>query len=203
MKTKNPKIREDLIKIATDKFLMSGYERTSMAQISAAFGGSKTTLYTHFPSKEKIFLSVVENLARGRVEYAFSSLVLNGGIRETLINFGEKYLQVTCSNEILSVFRMGISEGEKSRAGSLLYEFGPKVCRKRIADYFEEKKNEGIIRECNSSIAAIHYLKLIELDFSELFLLGVRGEPTREEIRGAVLLGVDIFLSAYLQGDHL
>lgn len=202
MKTKSPEIREELIRIATDKFLALGYERTSMAQISAAFGGSKTTLYTHFPTKEEMFLAVIENLARGKVDSAFSALTLHGAIKETLINFGEKYLSITCSKEILKVFRMGISESENSRAGKLLYEFGPKLCRKKIADYFDKKKSEGVIKKCESHVAAIHYLRLIESDLSELFLLGMRKEPSKREIRKAVLDGVNVFLAAYLMDNY-
>jgi len=163
MKTKSPLIRDKLIKIATEKFLEFGYERTSMSHISATFGGSKTTLYTHFPTKEEIFLAVVDHLARGRVDNAFSALTLQGPIRETLVDFGEKYLAVACSEDILKIFRMGITEGGKSEAGCLLYNFGPKLCRKRIADYFMEfgEKNAAVLKKCDPHVAAIHYLRLI------------------------------------------
>jgi len=200
MKKKDPKIRERLIEIATEKFLKAGYARTSMAQISAAFGGSKTTLYTHFPAKEEIFLAVVDRLARGRVDNAFSALTLQGPIRETLVDFGEKYLAVTCSEEILKVFRMGISEGGQSEAGSLIYNFGPRLCRKKIADYFMEfsRNNDGYFKDFDPNIASIHYLRLIEADLVELFLLGIRDAPSQEEIQVSVKAGVDVFLDAYL-----
>ncbi|HRK84295.1 MAG TPA: TetR/AcrR family transcriptional regulator [Alcaligenes sp.] len=198
MKAKNPFIRQQLIHIATEKFLENGYERTSMAQISATFGGSKTTLYTHFPKKEKIFLAVVEKLAREKVENAFSDLALEGMIRDALIGFGEKYLSVICSKEILSIFKMGIEERGRSQVGHLLYSFGPKICRKRISNFFNDKKNKGVIKECDTNVAAIHYIRLIESDITELFLLGIKGEPSEDEIKESVRLGVDVFLSAYL-----
>jgi len=200
MKTKNPQIRDKLIEIAIEKFLESGYERTSMSHISATFGGSKTTLYTHFPTKEEIFLAVVDRLARGRVDHAFSALTLQGPIRETLVDFGEKYLAVTCSEDILKIFRMGIAEGGKSEAGCLLYNFGPKLCRKRIADYFIAfgERNDAALKKCDPHVAAIHYLRLIESDLTELFLLGIRAVPSEREIQTSVKAGVDVFLDAYL-----
>jgi len=200
MKTKNPQIRDKLVEIAAEKFLESGYERTSMSHISTTFGGSKTTLYTHFPTKEEIFLAVVEHLARGRVDNAFSALTLKGPIQKTLVDFGEKYLTVTCSEDILKIFRMGIAEGGKSEAGCLLYNFGPKLCRKRIADYFMAfgEKNDTVLKKCDPHVAAIHYLRLIEADLVELFLLGIRGAPSAQEIQTSVKEGVDVFLDAYL-----
>lgn len=198
MKTKNPQIREALIRIAAEKFLAMGYGRTSMNQISATFGGSKTTLYTHFLTKEDIFLAVVESLARGRIDNAFDALTLQGDISETLIEFGQKYLTITCSNEIVKIFRMGISESDNSKIGPLLYDIGPKQCRSRIANYFNEKKSEGTIKECDPHVAAIHYLRLIESDLAELFLLGIRGAPSPQEIAKSVKEGVAVFLGSYL-----
>ncbi len=198
MKQKSPQIRAELIRIATEKFLALGYERTTMAQISATFGGSKTTLYTHFPTKEALFLAVVEVLAKGPVEHAFAALTIEGNINQTLINFGRKYLQVTCSEKILKIFRMGIAESENSEAGYLLYAFGPKLCRQRITRYFEEKKENKIIKNCDPHLATIHYLKLIESDLVELFLLGIKDVPSKAEIENSVQSGVEIFLAAYL-----
>lgn len=198
MKQKNPQIRNDLIQIASEKFLALGYERTTMAQISATFGGSKTTLYTHFPTKEELFLAVVEVLAKESVENAFAALTIQGDIYKTLINFGRKYLEITCSKKILKVFRMGIAESENSEAGNLIYSFGPKRCRQRITCYFEEKKEKKIIKNCDTHLATIHFLKLIESDLVELFLLGVKGAPSQLEIEKSVRSGVEVFLAAYL-----
>ena len=93
---------------------------------------------------------------------------------------------------------MGIAESENSEAGYLLYTFGPKLCRERISNYFEEKKENKIIKNCDSRLATIHYLKLIESDLVELFLLGIKDIPSKAEIENSVQSGVEIFLAAYL-----
>ncbi|WP_196248241.1 TetR/AcrR family transcriptional regulator [Pseudomonas chlororaphis] len=197
MRTKSPEIRRRLVKIATEKFLELGYRDTSMALISSINGGSKTTLYTHFPTKEELFLEVVGNLAKGRVETAFKALRPNADLRQVLLDFGERYLSVTCSKDLLKVFRMGISESESSSAGKLVYEYGPRMCRKRISCFFDDQVARQVIRDCDTHIAAVHYLRLIESDLAELFLLGIRNEPSSEEIRRSVETGVTVFLSAY------
>ncbi len=64
--------------------------------------------------------------------------------------------------------------------------------------YFEEKKENKIIKNCDSHLATIHYLKLIESDLVELFLLGIKDVPSKAEIENSVQSGVEIFLAAYL-----
>ena len=197
MRTKSNEKRLQIIRVATDIFLERGFSSASMSGIAAAVGGSKTTLYSHFDSKEELFLEVMKSLASGRVEMAFASLRLNGDISTTLRKFGEYYLEVTCSEDILKIFRIGISESGNSSAGKLLYEHGPKLCRTRISEFFSEQIKKNIIKECSPWLAAIHYLRLIESDLSELYLLGSRPQPSRTEIIDSVNSGVDIFLSAY------
>ena len=52
--------REAIISRAAELFLREGFSGTSMAMIAAEVGGSKTTLYNHFPSKELLFEEVVQ-----------------------------------------------------------------------------------------------------------------------------------------------
>src|SRR3546814_7944549 len=42
--------------------LANGYAGTTMSSIASAVGGSKTTLWTYFPSKEALFEAVVDDI---------------------------------------------------------------------------------------------------------------------------------------------
>ena len=46
---------------ARKAFLRDGYGQTSMSSIAADVGGSKTTLWNYFPSKEDLFAAVVDD----------------------------------------------------------------------------------------------------------------------------------------------
>jgi AcrR family transcriptional regulator len=53
MRVKSDTRREAILEIAKDLFREVGYERASMAMISARVGGSKATLYSYFKSRRR------------------------------------------------------------------------------------------------------------------------------------------------------
>jgi len=60
---------DDLVHAATDAFIAQGYRRTQMADIAAALGVAKGTLYLYVESKEALFDLVVRSADReGPVE---------------------------------------------------------------------------------------------------------------------------------------
>jgi AcrR family transcriptional regulator len=52
--------RERLLTAAAQEFARAGFERASVDAISLAAGYAKGTIYNYFPSKEELFLAVVE-----------------------------------------------------------------------------------------------------------------------------------------------
>jgi AcrR family transcriptional regulator len=52
--------RAKLLTAAAEEFARAGFERASVDVISLAAGYSKGTIYNYFPSKEELFLAVVE-----------------------------------------------------------------------------------------------------------------------------------------------
>src|SRR5204862_1634971 len=52
----------EIVAVAQKLFFKEGYAATSMSQLAAALGGSKTTLYNHFQSKEALLLAVVQDV---------------------------------------------------------------------------------------------------------------------------------------------
>ena len=64
MARRGDKLREHILWTAKDVFLEMGFERASMDLVASRANTSKRSLYAHFESKEKLFLSVIE-LVRG------------------------------------------------------------------------------------------------------------------------------------------
>src|SRR5690606_42012357 len=63
--------RAAIVDAALAEFRSAGYEATSMDRIAATAGVSKRTVYNHFPSKDALFLHIVDALmARGSDEHA-------------------------------------------------------------------------------------------------------------------------------------
>ena len=57
-----------IVTAATDVFLRYGYNRTTMAELAAAAGLSRPTLYETFPSKDDLFAAVIHNLSQQTIE---------------------------------------------------------------------------------------------------------------------------------------
>ena len=55
-------LREHILDTAKLAFLEGGFERTSMDAIAARAETSKRSLYAHFPTKDALFLAVLERI---------------------------------------------------------------------------------------------------------------------------------------------
>ena len=56
--------QEMILQVAQRYFLDHGYAGTTMSGIAATLGGSKGTLWNHFPSKEALFAAVLDRVAQ-------------------------------------------------------------------------------------------------------------------------------------------
>lgn len=54
--------RKDILKAATDAFARNGYHLTDVEVIADKLGVGKGTVYRYFPSKEKLFTAVMEQM---------------------------------------------------------------------------------------------------------------------------------------------
>lgn len=63
VKKQSPRKRASILEAATQVFCDGGYETASMDRIAECAGASKRTVYNYFPSKEALFLAVVEELS--------------------------------------------------------------------------------------------------------------------------------------------
>ena len=51
--------RTEIVRLAAMLFEQIGYEATSMSELSRRLGGSKSTLYRYFPTKDDLVIAVV------------------------------------------------------------------------------------------------------------------------------------------------
>jgi len=66
--------RSRILDGARAAFLRFGYERTSLADIAAGAGVSRTALYHYFASKEEVFRAVVDELHAGSLRASSEAL---------------------------------------------------------------------------------------------------------------------------------
>src|SRR3974390_3715138 len=68
------KTQKRLLDAAEEVFVRDGYEAAQLDEIAATAGRSKGAVYTHFKSKEDLFLALFEHRTRSYVERFVSSL---------------------------------------------------------------------------------------------------------------------------------
>lgn len=196
MRVRTDERRNAIIEAATEIFAKVGYERASMAMIAERTGGSKTTLYGYFPSKEELFWAAMTGAMPEQGEKALQMLdAANPDVASTLRRFGEAYLGIFASRAAIAVTRTGIAEsGADRKLGSLLYQRGPKRIFNVLTDYFSQLKSKGMIADVDPHIAAIHFKGLLDAGIVEPLLFG-----TKPELKplNAVEAAVDVFVRAY------
>jgi AcrR family transcriptional regulator len=199
MRVRTDEKRSDIVDIAASVFLEQGFARTSMAEIAARLGGSKTTLYGYFRSKEELFLEVVAAEAAKQLLPAFEELDENcADLRDALVPVGEKLIAFLLTPDAIAVHRMVMGEAGRSNIGQQYYLIGRQRGGEYIAAFLERASKIGKIRPCDFAIATTHLLALIESELLPPVHFGLaRPAPSRLEIRQSTQRAVDVFLSAY------
>lgn len=196
MRVKTDDRRRAILDAACDVFREMGFERASMAAISARVGGSKTTLYSYFDSKEDLFIAAMLDAMNEQGQQALDLLdTSDPDCGAVLERFGRAFLKFLTDPEKLAVIRTAIAEGGKnSSLGPALYALGPKRCWNDIAAYISALQARGALRAGDPVVMAAHLKGLLEAGILEPLLFG--GDPILDaEI--ATPAAVEAFLRMY------
>nr|WP_298724479.1 TetR/AcrR family transcriptional regulator [uncultured Steroidobacter sp.] len=200
MKVRTDAKRDEIVEIARKTFLELGYERASMAEISARLGGSKATLYGYFPSKEALFLAIVSKLAEQYVSPAVERLEqsVDEDVREALQRFGEQFLAFTSDPEAVASYRVVVSEAAHSDIGESFYETGPKRTIAAIGRYLAGAMDRKQLRRADPEVAAQHLTALLAHGEPwHQYFLRKAPSPTRAQIKRIVERALDVFIGGY------
>lgn len=195
MRVRTDARRQAILETATQVFREVGYERASIAMISARVGGSKTTLYGYFKSKEELFAAAMTGAMEEQGRQLTAMLdPSQPDLRRVLESFGEAYLRLVTSDHILAIVRTAVAEAANSKLGPELYVRGPKMGWEHLTTYMSHLKERNIINTTDPRIAAAHFKGLLEAGIVEPLQYGAEAEFAPRE---AVVAAVDAFLRAY------
>ncbi|GFO56076.1 TetR family transcriptional regulator [Geomonas sp. Red276] len=198
MRLKTEAKRQAIIEEAAELFRAVGFERASMAEICARVGGSKATVYNYFSSKEELFIEVVMQSTEAQFEAVHQSFEEEvEDVSLALRRFGERFLALIYSPEILATRHMAIAQAKHSEAGRLIYERGVLRSQKLIANFLESCMKKGKLRQADPMIATLHLVSLLEAEFRDRFLFQLPGDITAEEIAAGTARAVEVFIAAY------
>lgn len=195
MRLKTDERRRAILDAAAELFRDLGYQRASMALISAKVGGSKGTLYSYFKSKDELFAAVMVDAMEERGLQTVELLdPLDDDLRGVLSRFGDQYLSLLLAPENVANTRTVIAEAGTSRLGANLYEMAPLRFWGMVADYLAQLMERGMIEAKSAEVAAVHLQGLLEAGMVEPSLFDA---PTRFDRDTAVKEAVDMFLRGY------
>lgn len=102
-----------ILAAAEREFMTHGYEAASTNRIVAGFGGSKATLFRHFPTKQALLAAVVQRIAEGWEEAVDWRSIPDAPPQPWLVAFATRMLAWLLGDGPLFVGRLGIAEGHK------------------------------------------------------------------------------------------
>lgn len=203
MRVKTEAKRQAILDIATEAFRELGFDAASMSEIAARLGGSKTTLYSYFKSKEEIFLEVLLASGERHGKAAFLELEESDDIRQGLLEFGVRHLDFITRPEPLAMLRLAIAEGNRSDLGKQFYERGPAVMLAELSAYLQTLIERKLLRDiAEAKTMALQLKALYEAEVVERQLVGDGGMPPAHDLQVISARAVDVFLAAYALAER-
>jgi AcrR family transcriptional regulator len=196
MRVRTDARRQAILAAAWEVFRENGFERTTMLEVSNRLGGSKSTLYGYFQSKEQLFAAAVEEVIGERAEEVVSRLTGKAELGVRLLDFANSYLAVRLAADSTAIERALIAVGERSDLGERLRQQFIQPNWRRLAAVLDHEMQAGHLRKADPMIAAWQFRGMIEVDLVERRLHG-DSTITTHEVERAASEGVQTFLRAY------
>jgi TetR/AcrR family transcriptional repressor of mexJK operon len=188
--------RAEIVAIAEDLFFRRGYAGTSMSQLAAAVGGSKTTLYNHFQSKEELLLAVVQDVVEtGPDDYDLSTEPTE--FRAWLTWFGLATMKRITSYKYIALQRLAAAEALRfPQIGKTFYE-SVKPGFVMGSEFFAKAMEEGVLRHADPLVAVEQFLELCSGWMLRRAIWNVHSAPTEADIEKNVCDAVSAFMDGY------
>ncbi len=114
-------VRTRILDAAQAEFMEHGFASASTNRILARFGGSKPTMFRHFPTKRAMFEAVVTRIASRWSDQMDWQAIDTDEPEGWLTSFGYRALKWILSEENLFLGRMAVTEDTEPAATARLY----------------------------------------------------------------------------------
>lgn len=195
---KSDEKRRNIVDTAYRLFREQGFDNTSMSQINAQVGGSKATIYGYFSSKEELFAECMSDMADRYMEGVLTELEDVGADPiATLHRFGEKFLQIICSADVVAVQRLMVAEAGRAGVGKMFF-LKLRSMRHNVSAFLAHCMETGHLRPADTGLAAEQLRALLQAEVLEPLLLCVDNvAPDEKTTVAAAERAIGTFLKAY------
>lgn len=193
--------RQAIVEIAALSFMEHGYAGTSMSAIATELGGSKSTLWGYFPSKEDLFAAVMDDATAEFRAQLDDVLAHKGELADTVLAFCRKFITKVTSPDGCGLYRLVAAEsGRFPEVGRIFSSRGREPVGRLLAHYFQSQIDAGAMRPSDPVRAAHMVLSLCLGDLHQrTLLLGFRASP--QDIDAEAEAVTADFLRAYASSE--
>ncbi len=201
--TRSEAKRVAIIDAARDVFLSKGFDIASMDMIAAEANVSKKTVYSHFKSKENLFIHIMQGMCSSKRESIIDGSGLNTSnvlrmdrpIEDALIELGQRLLQQLYDPKAIALLRILIGQAENFPENGIEYfNQGPKEIFAVVGQYLIEADKAGIVSLENPTLAAKVFLSSMLSSTYLKCLTTACPPPDEKEINQIVEASVHLFL---------
>ena len=190
--------RKAFIDAAREAFFANGYAGTTMSSIASKVGGSKTTLWSYFPSKEDLFAAIVDDIVDHYGQVLTLDLPVDRPVPEVLRNFGNVLMTKLTSTPLLSLYRLVVGEADRfPHLAETFYDRGPRRGKARAAEWVAEKMARGELRMGNPMRAVQQFSGLCQSGIYQFAILGLPEGRDLDRVAAEVEDAVNTFYRAW------
>ncbi|MFI7025662.1 TetR/AcrR family transcriptional regulator [Micromonospora sp. NPDC049900] len=188
--------RAAILTAATDLFLASGYDSTSLARIAEAAGVSKATLFKQFPTKAALFDAIVTD--SWKVEDSGGPDPSATDLRTGLTAIGHRYVELLTRPGMTALFRIVIAELPRfPELGEAQFSQGKMPYFESVSRYLAAAHAAGSAKVEDPTLAATQFLGMISNFVFWPTLLLTDWAPERSAIERAVEEAVQTMIARY------
>lgn len=184
-----------LLEAAMALFMQQGIAKTSIANISKFAGVSTRTIYEKYQNKDALLIAAFKQ----KIERDIKTLTSINAIdslppQEVLQQVGEKLLMLLLDQEMISFYRIGVSEAVNyPEISNQIKEIGPMRFHKVIQDYLRNHFNTVEEKRLQQSAVLFCDMLINQPRLNALF-----GQLQNDwDIKAHVTFVVDVFLNGF------
>ena len=135
--------RAKVLESAIDLFCHQGFPNTSMDEVAKHAGVSKQTVYSHFGSKDELFVSAIESKCVVH-QLTGDALVDATKPQQVILQFAQQFAEMIVSKEAMTVFKTCVAQADTHpEVSRLFYDAGPKHVLGLIRNYLKKVNEHG------------------------------------------------------------
>lgn len=190
--------RDAIVQVAAQSFAEHGYAATTMSAIAGKLGGSKGTLWSYFPSKEALFVAVMDRLTEDFQAQLMLILNPRHDPATALRRFCEEFLGKVTATEGAALYRLVVAESQRfPEVGRIFHDRGPRATQQQLAEFLGDAMARGLLRRADPLVAARQLIGLCLSGLRQSLLIGLIDAVAPDEVAMEIDQAMTMFMRAY------